>query len=108
MVRAMEAMEQLQMVVNNMQAARSQVASLNAQVQELEMTIIAVNDQPSELALHKQLSGVLIEVADRDSLVSELETNLTTLKGHLLRFSEREKQLVETYQELKKVLEGEP
>ena len=103
----MEAMEQLQMVVNNMQAARSQVASLNAQVQELEMTISAVTDQPSELALHKQLSGVLIEVADRDSLVSELETNLTTLKGHLQRSSEREKQLVETYQELKKVLEGE-
>ena len=95
------------MVVNNMQAARSQVASLNAQVQELEMTISAVNDQPSELALHKQLGGVLIEVADRDSLVSELETNLITLKGHLLRFSEREKELVETYQELKKVLEGE-
>ena len=57
-------MEQLQIVVNNMQAARSQVASLKSQVNELEMTIIAINEQPSELALHKQLSGVLIEVSD--------------------------------------------
>lgn len=107
MVRDMEPMEQLQSVVNNMQAARSQVASLNAQVQELEMTISAVKDQPSELALHKQLSGVLVEVGDRDSLINDLQTTLTTLQGHLERFSQREKQLLETYQELKKVLEGE-
>ena len=60
----METMEQLQIVVNNMQAARSQVASLKSQVNELEMTIIAITEQPSELALHKQLSGVLIEVSD--------------------------------------------
>ena len=100
-------MEQLQGVINNMQAARSQVASLNAQVQELEMTITTVKDQPSELALHKQLSGVLIEVADRDALVNELETTLTTLKEHLERFLEREKQLLAAYQQLKQVLEGE-
>ncbi len=100
-------MEQLQGVINNMQAARSQVASLNAQVQELAMTITTVKDQPSELALHKQLSGVLIEVADRDALVTELETTLTTLKEHLERFMEREKQLMATYQQLKQVLEGE-
>ena len=103
----METMEQLQIVVNNMQAARSQVASLKSQVNELEMTIIAINEQPSELALHKQLSGVLIEVSDRESLVSELKTTLENLKGHLVKFTEREKQLVDTYQELKKVLEGE-
>jgi|TARA_B110000211_G_scaffold191243_1_gene218044 chaperonin cofactor prefoldin len=103
----MTTMEQLQIVVNNMQAARSQVASLKSQVQELEMTIITVKDQPSELALHKQLSGVLIEVADRDALVTELETTLNALGEHLERFSERENQLIETYQELKKVLEGE-
>ena len=100
-------MEQLQGVINNMQAARSQVASLNSQVQELAMTITTVKDQPSELALHKQLSGVLIEVADRDALVTELETTLTTLKEHLERFMEREKQLMATYQQLKQVLEGE-
>lgn len=103
----METMEQLQIVVNNMQAARSQVASLKSQVNELEMTIIAITEQPSELALHKQLSGVLIEVSDRESLVSELKTTLENLKGHLVKFTEREKQLVDTYQELKKVLEGE-
>jgi len=103
----METMEQLQIVVNNMQAARSQVASLKSQVNELEMTIIAITEQPSELSLHKQLSGVLIEVADRETLVGELKTTLENLKEHLVKFSEREKQLVDTYQELKKVLEGE-
>jgi chaperonin cofactor prefoldin len=53
------------------------------------------------------LSGVLVEVADRDALVTELETTLNALKEHLERFLERENQLIETYQELKKVLEGE-
>ena len=42
----MENLEQLQLVVGEVQAARQQVSSVRAQVQELEGTITAVQNQP--------------------------------------------------------------
>ena len=44
----MESAQQLQMVVAEVQAARQQVASLNAQVRELEGTVAAVKQQEEE------------------------------------------------------------
>ncbi len=102
----LENIDQLQLVVAEVQAARQQVSSVRAQVQELEGTIAAVQAQPEGLALHRQLGGVLIEVSDREALVSELKETLDSLTTHLERFSEREKQLIQTYEELKKSLQG--
>ena len=102
----MEHLEQLQMVVAEVQAARQQVSSVRAQVQELEGTVEAVKNQPDDLSLHRQLGGVLIEVSDRDALVAELTETLAALRAHLERFAEREKQLVQTYDELKLSLQG--
>ena len=100
----MEHLEQLQMVVAEVQAARQQVSSVRAQV--LEGTVEAVKNQPADLSLHRQLGGVLIEVSDRDALVVELTETLAALRVHLERFTEREKQLVQTYDELKLSLQG--
>ena len=102
----MEHLEQLQMVVAEVLAARQQVSSVRAQVQELEGTVEAVKNQPDGLSLHRQLGGVLIEVSDRDALVAELTETLAALRVHLERFAEREKQLVQTYDELKLSLQG--
>lgn len=102
----MENLDQLQLVVAEVQAARQQVSSVRAQVQELEGTIAAVQSQPEGLALHRQLGGVLIEVADREALVAELNETLASLTAHLERFTEREKQLIQTYDELKQSLQG--
>ena len=102
----MENIDQLQLVVAEVQAARQQVSSVRAQVQELEGTIAAVQSQPEGLALHRQLGGVLIEVADREALVAELNETLASLTAHLERFTEREKQLIQTYDELKQSLQG--
>ena len=49
---SMDNIEQLQVVVNEVQSARQQLANLRAQVLELETTIEAVKNQPKELALH--------------------------------------------------------
>lgn len=102
----LENIDQLQLVVAEVQAARQQVSSVRAQVQELEGTIAAVESQPEGLALHRQLGGVLIEVSDREALVAELKETLASLTAHLERFTEREKQLIQTYEELKKSLQG--
>ena len=99
-------LEQLQVVVAEVQAARQQVSSVRAQAQELSNTIEAVKAQPDALSLHRQLGGVLVEVGDRAKLLSELEASQEALATHLKRFEEREQQLVATYDELKRSLEG--
>jgi chaperonin cofactor prefoldin len=102
----MENIEQLQVVVNEVQSARQQLANLRAQVLELETTVDSVKKQPEHLALHQQMGGVMVEVADREALVAELMTTLDALKEHLQRFTEREAELLATYEQLKKMLEG--
>ena len=68
----MEAAQQLQMVVAEVQAARQQVASLNAQLRELEGTVEAVKTVSD---LFMPLSGKVIEtnseLEDRPELVNE-------------------------------------
>ena len=99
-------MEQLQVVVSEVQAARAQVANFNAQLNELEMTIEAVKQQPEGYSLHKNLGNVLIEVTDKDKLISELENQLLILKDAVVRIGEKEAQLMQSYELLKKEIEG--
>ena len=102
----MENMEQLQVVVSEIQSTRQQMATVNAQILELEATSQAVSNQPEDLALHQQLGGVLIEVSDRKALLEVLAKDVETLKSHMERLQNREAEIVSSYEELKKVLEG--
>jgi len=102
----MESAQQLQMVVAEVQAARQQVASLNAQVRELEGTIAAVNNQPDDMALHRQMGTILVEVKDRVQLLSDLQMTLEQMKAAVETMASRESELVATYEKLKQSLEG--
>ncbi len=102
----MEAAQQLQMVVAEVQAARQQVASLNAQLRELEGTVTAVKSQPDGMALHRQMGTILVEVEDRNQLLEDLETTLVQMKAAVTTMGEREAELVSTYEKLKQSLEG--
>ena len=102
----MESAQQLQMVVAEVQAARQQVASLNAQVRELEGTVAAVKQQPEDMALHRQMGSILIEVEDRNQLLSDLEMTLEQMRSAVETMSKREAELVATYDKLKQSLEG--
>ncbi|MDP7374223.1 MAG: prefoldin subunit [Candidatus Poseidoniaceae archaeon] len=102
----MESAQQLQMVVAEVQAARQQVASLNAQVRELEGTVAAVKQQPEDMALHRQMGSILIEVEDRTQLLSDLEMTLEQMRSAVETMSKREAELVATYDKLKQSLEG--
>ncbi len=102
----MEAAQQLQMVVAEVQAARQQVASLNAQLRELEGTVAAVKSQPDGMALHRQMGTILVEVEDRNQLLEDLEMTLVQMKAAVATMGERETELVSTYEKLKQSLEG--
>ena len=102
----MEQAQQLQIVVGEVQAARQQVASLNAQLRELEGTLKAVKEQPEDMALHRQMGTILVEVTDRGQLLSDLEKTLDQMKSAVETMSKREAELIETYETLKQSLEG--
>ncbi|MDP6864357.1 MAG: prefoldin subunit [Candidatus Poseidoniaceae archaeon] len=102
----MEQAQALQMVVAEVQNARQQVAQINAQVRELEGTIAAVDSQPEDLALHRQMGAVLVEVEDREQLKLDLESTLEQLKEALKTISAKEAELISTYDQLKAALEG--
>jgi len=102
----MEAAQQLQMVVTEVQSARQQVASLNAQLRELEGTVTAVKNQPENMALHRQMGTVLVEVDDRNQLLEDLEATLVQMTAAVAKMAEREAELVSTYEKLKQSLEG--
>jgi len=102
----MESAQQLQMVVAEVQAARQQVASLNAQVRELEGTISAVSEQPEDMALHRQMGTILVEVKDREQLLNDLKSTLEQMKAAVETMVKRESELVSAYDKLKQSLEG--
>jgi len=102
----MESGQQLHMVVAEVQAARQQVASLNAQLREIEGTIEAVKSQPEDMALHRQMGTILVEVEDRKQLLEDLENTLSKMKEVVESVTEREKELITTYEQLKSSLEG--
>ena len=102
----MESAQQLQMVVAEVQAARQQVASLNAQVRELEGTISAVSEQPEDMSLHRQMGTILVEVKDREQLLHDLKSTLEQMKAAVETMVKRESELVSAYDKLKQSLEG--
>ena len=95
----------LRSVVNEVQNARQQVGALRAQVRELESTNEALDVQPDDLAVYRQVGALLIEVHDRTVLKEELESTLGTLKEHAERMDGREKELMARYEELKNSIE---
>ena len=102
----MELAQQLQLVVSEVQTARQQVASLNTQLREIEGTIAAVKNQPDELSLHRQMGTILVEVKDREALISDLESAYEQLSSALTSLKQKEAELVSTYEQLKKSIEG--
>ena len=103
----MDTMEAIQRVVAEVQAARQQVANLKSQVQELENTVIAVKEQPDDMAIMRQFGGVMIEVQHREQLVEDLEHTVQLLNTSLERIMERETQLIEKYAELTSAMNEE-
>ena len=69
------------------------------------MTLEAIDAHPEDKALHQQRGAVLIEVTDRDALITELSDTLNRMKQALEMVKAREAELIEAYESLKKSIE---
>ena len=71
--------QQLQSIVQELQIIRGQIQSLTAQFNEVSLTIEALNNQSPDRSVYRALGGVLLEVANRESLANDLASTKETL-----------------------------
>ena len=89
--------QQLQSIVQELQIIRGQIQSLTAQFNEVSLTIEALNNQSPDRSVYRALGGVLLEVANRESLANDLASTKETLETHLSNLNEREEELRDQY-----------
>ena len=86
--------------------AAQQVATVNSQVRELEGSLEALQKQPKDRPVYRQVGPLLLEVEDRDELISELGSSIEKLQQHRRRLEEGEQKLRERYEQVVEQFEG--
>ena len=73
---------------------------------ELEGSLEALQKQPDDRPVYRQMGPLLLEVEDRVELISELSTSIEKLQEHQQRLEEREQQLRDQYGQVVEQFEG--
>ena len=102
-----DAGEALKLVAQELQAVMSQMQTVNSQISELSRTLEALSSQDPEKPVYRAVGSLLLEVSDRNSLESDIQTSKDSFQVHLDRLSEREVELRENYEELVKSFESQ-
>ncbi len=96
----------LQNVVQELQLAAQQVATVKAQINELEGTLDALATQEEDRPVYRQSGPVLLEVGDREALAEDLRNSIERLSEHATRIEAKETSLREQYESIVKKFEG--
>ena len=78
---------------------RSQIQAISSQSSEYKITIEELSKQDPESPVYRSLGNILLEVADPDSLATELKDSQEALNEHLARLVEREESIRKMYEE---------
>ena len=74
--------EEIQSIARELQMVRSQIQSLSSQVSEFSITIDALGSQEPDRPVYRSLGNILLEVGDRESLLSELRGSKDAVEEH--------------------------
>ena len=96
----------LQNVVQELQLAAQQVATVKAQINELEGTLDALATQEEDRPVYRQSGPILLEVGDREALAEDLRNSIEQLSEHATRIEAKETSLREQYESIVKKFEG--
>lgn len=99
--------EEIQEVARELQVVRNQIQTLSSQVSEYGITVEALEKQDPERPVFRSFGNLLMEVDDRDSLVTDLTEAKITLEDHLKRLIEKEGGVRDQYEKLVKAFERE-
>jgi chaperonin cofactor prefoldin len=101
----MDASNQLQETVQELQLIAQQAGSISNQIREMENTLILLSTHQDGNSLFKQSGGILVQVDDKAALVEELKEGLEKFQNHVQHLVERESELRDLYETLVKKLE---
>ncbi len=101
-----EMRQRLQLVVSELQNVAQQVASVDGQIKELEGTKELLSTQEAGRAVYRQSGPLLLEVADRETLLEDIHKSVVTLQGHLKALTEMESELRTQYDAIVNQFEG--
>ncbi len=96
----------LQNIVQELQLAAQQVATVKAQINELEGTLDALATQEEDRPVYRQSGPILLEVGDREALAEDLRNSIERLSEHATRIEAKETSLREQYESIVKKFEG--
>jgi chaperonin cofactor prefoldin len=96
----------LQNIVQELQLAAQQVATVKAQINELEGTLDALATQEADRPVYRQSGPILLEVGDREALAEDLRNSIERLSEHATRIEAKETSLREQYESIVKKFEG--
>ena len=65
--------EDIQSVARELQIVRNQIQTISSQVSEYGITIEALSNQDPSRPIYRSLGNILLEVEDREVLLSDLE-----------------------------------
>ncbi len=99
--------QDLQGVAQELQLIRSQLQAVTAQVNEIALTIEALEAQDPSRPVYRAVGNLLLEVEDRNNLAKELGESKSTFDTHAGRLAERESALVTQYEEMTKSFESQ-
>jgi chaperonin cofactor prefoldin len=96
----------LQNVVQELQMAAQRVATVKAQINELEGTLDSLATQEEDRPVYRQSGPILLEVGDREALAEDLRNSIEQLSEHATRIEAKETSLREQYESIVKKFEG--
>ncbi|HIE63912.1 MAG: hypothetical protein CXT72_00155 [Methanobacteriota archaeon] len=98
--------EQLQAIVQELQILQSQLSQITNQVNEISLTLEALENQNPNKPVYRAVGNLLLEVDDLEKLRSDLADSKTAFEGHLQRLVDREVGLRGNYEEIIQNLEN--
>ena len=99
--------QDLQGVAQELPLVRSQLQAITAQVNEIYLTIDALQGQAHYRPVYRAVGNLLLEVDDREALANELGESMSTFESHAGRLVERESALVSQYEDMAKSFESQ-
>ena len=92
--------QEFQALVQELQLLRNQIQTVSTQVNEISLTLESLSTQDVNRPVFRAVGNLLLEVDDRDKLMTELSESKVTFESHLQRMVERENELRTQYEKV--------
>ncbi len=96
---------QFQQMQQQLQAVLNQKFQMEAQLREMQRTVVELNKAPEDVPVYKSVGALLIKAENKAAVLKEIEDDKETLEVRVKTLDRQEKFLREKYQSLQDQLQ---